>query len=330
LSLTDSHEDSLSMIQILDDVMHKFISSLDLSNTFVMVLSDHGLHYGPHFQSPAGLKERAQPILYMHLPGELQSKFSETMEKNAKLWTSHFDVHETLVDVALGIYNEGAVGSSLLKPLTTERLKCHGASGIPSEYCDIVDGSDESAVTTVQLACQNMPPPPSPLTFLADIPIHRQPKLTCSKRAGKKKTLNLPLRKSASKRSIWTSSKRSLKKGSCKCATESSNGWYDCQRHPWHERKEFDDAVIGLTYCEGGNGKVDVEVDIRIELDQGKKSNSRKKSMIRDRRSVSELSTGLLTVANQFLQRQMLCADSIISNLKVSAPLPVSWSVHTV
>merc|ERR1712150_82611 len=177
-----------------DDVMHKFISSLDLSNTFIMVLSDHGLHYGPHFQSPAGLKERAQPILYMHFPDELQSKYAETVENNAKLWTSHFDVHETVVDVALGVYNEGAIGTSLLKPLTTERLKCHGASGIPSEYCDEVDGSDESAATTVKLACQNMPPPPSPLTFLADIPIYRQPKLTCSKRAGKKKTLNLPWR----------------------------------------------------------------------------------------------------------------------------------------
>lgn len=332
LSFTDSHEDSLSMIQILDDTMYEFISGLDLSNMFVMVLSDHGLHYGPHFQTPAGLKERAQPILYMHLPDKLENQHAKITKKNAKLWTSHFDVHETLLDIALGINSNdspGVIGSSLLKPLANDRLRCDGAPGVPSEYCDIVDGSDKSDAYNVQWACRNIPPPPSPMTFLADLPLHRQPKLSCNKLADKKTTTpTLPLNKSTSNRySRWTSNEPSMKNGSCKCATESSNGWYDCQRHPWHERNKFDNAIIALTYCKG-DSKAGVEVDVRIEIAQRKNSSSRRKSMIRGRQDVDI--TGLLTDANQFLQRQMLCADSIISNLKVSAPPPVSWSVYTI
>ena len=312
LSFTDSHEDSHSMVQILDDVMYDFIASLDLSKTLVVLLSDHGLHYGPHFQTLAGVKERAQPILYMHLPYELQNRHTETLQENSKLWTSHFDVHETFLEVALEIdrdENPDVIGSSLLHPFPNDRRECHGVPGIPSEYCDMVDGNEVDHAAT---NCANIPIPPSPLTFLADLPRHRQPQMSsCKNITVSQAATSIPLNRSVLRKNSRHINDQSMETGSCKCATDSI-GWYNCTRHPWNDGNQ-PKTIIGLTYCEGDghSENAGIEVDIRIQDV-----------------AVSQLSATILADTNQFLQRQMLCVDSIISNLGLSGPPPpVSWSI---
>ena len=51
----DSHEDTSTLVNMLDKPIHDFLRSLRddgyLNNTVVAVVSDHGLHYGPYFQS---------------------------------------------------------------------------------------------------------------------------------------------------------------------------------------------------------------------------------------------------------------------------------------
>ena len=51
----DSHEDTSTLVNMLDKPIYDFLTSLFddgyLNNTVIAVVSDHGLHYGPYFQS---------------------------------------------------------------------------------------------------------------------------------------------------------------------------------------------------------------------------------------------------------------------------------------
>ena len=129
---------------------------------------------------------------------------------------------------------------------------------------------------------------------------------------------------------------------SCRCATDTTS-WYDCQRHPWDGEKK-PKRGIALTFCEGEGhvattndidsnmGVVEVDIRIAATLSNKLKSRSLENFKIQDRRavSVSQQSTvAILSDANQLLQRQMLCADSIISNLRVDSPPPVSWRIRS-
>ena len=156
LSFTDSHEDSMSLIQLLDDLLFDFISKIEVSNTLVIVQSDHGLHYGPYFQSAIGERERSQPVLSLRLPNSLDH-YKVNLESNTNSWTSPFDVYETIKDVASISYKDSrSIGSSLTKGLPKDRQKCSGAAGVPLEYCDRVESSDTRDL------CANIPLPPNP------------------------------------------------------------------------------------------------------------------------------------------------------------------------
>ena len=69
----DTHDDSpKSLDRALDRPIEKFLMSIDgklRSDTIIVVTSDHGLHYGPFFNTDAGRRERAEPVLHMRLAG---------------------------------------------------------------------------------------------------------------------------------------------------------------------------------------------------------------------------------------------------------------------
>jgi hypothetical protein len=171
----DSHEDTLTMAGTIDQPLHDFIQALharharrhartDLDSSplapssdepIVVLLSDHGLHYGPYFNTPAGNREQAQPVLYMHVPtAQAQPKLHKA---NLDALVTPYDVHRTVLDACgLTRRREGVTegdtstegtegyGRSLFEPIVNEgsRRKCADA-GVPQEYCLWEDGRDD-------------------------------------------------------------------------------------------------------------------------------------------------------------------------------------------
>lgn len=156
LSFVDLHEDTLTLISYIDGLFVDYLQRKDLCNTIVVFSSDHGLHYGPSFLSNDEV-ERTQPILYLHVPQSLD--LSQDLKKIQFLYTTPFDVHETILDVnALNHEYAGMIGISLLKPLLTTRQNCKFTPGIPEKFCDLFQGQERKfskiGLTTVKKNCQ--------------------------------------------------------------------------------------------------------------------------------------------------------------------------------
>merc|ERR1719162_2844420 len=130
----------MTVISILDKLLFNLLNDINLSNTLVVFLSDHGLHYGPTFQSN-GERERAEPILYLHVPetqSEMHPRYNAALRENSKLWTTPFDVHETIMNVMLQRETHSRssyVGTSLIKKLPKSREMCTKTPGIPHRFC---------------------------------------------------------------------------------------------------------------------------------------------------------------------------------------------------
>ena len=174
LSFIDSHEDTSTLISYLDELLFDFIQNIDLSNTLVLVLSDHGMHYGPTFASNA-IRERAEPILFMHFPEVLLDQTTQNiLRSNIGRYVTAFDVHETIKDVS-GIKTkdeEKKLGTSLLKLLEKGEI-CKETPGIPESHCEIIN--KELQGMKYNNKCTFMMDPPSIASFYADIPTKNRP-----------------------------------------------------------------------------------------------------------------------------------------------------------
>jgi len=214
VSFIDSHEDTLTLISYLDNLLVNFLQDVPMNNTYILFMSDHGLHYGPAFASRSGETERAQPLLYMRLPTFKKNQLHQNQQK----FTTAFDVHATLVDILLGgnpeIVKGNELGVSLLMPLPQERNKCSTTRAIPSSFCPLVD--DSARDSHAQGQCEFMRDPPSLFSFFSSIPQMNRPHWP----------EKCPIRKNHD-RNVHTSS--------CLCATNVRD-WFDCSNIP---RSEF-------------------------------------------------------------------------------------------
>ena len=170
LSFIDSHEDSLTSISYLDELFVHFLQNIDLANTIVVVSSDHGLRYGPSFLSN-GERERAQPVLYLHVPPSISPDQGKALEINENAWITPFDVHETILHATLQRIGNGMIGKSLLRPLTNDHDYCQTTPGIPPKYCSILNPENEKN----KKRCTFMPGIPSVHSFYADISKKNRP-----------------------------------------------------------------------------------------------------------------------------------------------------------
>jgi hypothetical protein len=227
LSFLDGHEDTLTLASLLDNILFNFIhnSSKVASNTVTLVLSDHGLHYGPYFRSIPGERERTEPILYIRLPESASESTKSFMKYNSKMWVTPFDVHETITEILLkqqpssGLNatasNNDTIGSSLLSPLSTHRTRCHETPGIPMRFC--YSGEERKHQLTGSFpkggtsSCQFMPNPPSAVNFFSDIARGNRPIWPDCK-----------ARESLLAMKWWNK-----QSPSCFCATNERD-WYDC------------------------------------------------------------------------------------------------------
>jgi hypothetical protein len=215
LHFVDSHEDTMTLSTLLDSLLADFLRKLyesgKLSNAVVMLLSDHGLHYGPHFQTLSGRRERTEPLLYIRTPSQVRESLDgRMMEANAGLWTTPFDVYQTMLDMTVG-RDAMHKSESLFTELPDARKVCGGASAIPERFCALHDIFEGKSQTTE--ACPKTPMAPSILSFYADIPRNNRPMLLSQKCSG---TEGLPFDFAEE----------------CICGT-SHHDIHPCKEHPW-------------------------------------------------------------------------------------------------
>ncbi|KAI1696737.1 hypothetical protein DdX_18887 [Ditylenchus destructor] len=80
-----------------------------LENSFLFVMSDHGIRFGPHRKTETGAIEDNNPALFIALPKKLRKNahLKNIMQENARHLISHYDVYATLLAIAQVCYFDG-------------------------------------------------------------------------------------------------------------------------------------------------------------------------------------------------------------------------------
>ena len=123
LSFIDSHEDTMTLISYLDLMLVKFLQTINLENTIVILSSDNGLHYGPSFFSN-GEKKRAEPIFYINIPNSVSRERRVYLTANAYNWVTLLDIHATILDASMQKTSTNKHSTSLLKDLLRTYDNC--------------------------------------------------------------------------------------------------------------------------------------------------------------------------------------------------------------
>ncbi|KAG7349323.1 DUF229 domain containing protein [Nitzschia inconspicua] len=144
LHFTDSHEDTMMLASTIDKNIATFLNQIRhqeiFQNTVVVICSDHGLHYGPSFQTLQGRKEATQPMMHVRIPDRMQTQpIMEIFQRNANKYVTAFDIHRTLQELTfLPPLTDGPIGLSLISPLPESRELCNSTNGIvPSHFCSL-------------------------------------------------------------------------------------------------------------------------------------------------------------------------------------------------
>lgn len=86
--------------------MAEFLSNLPsnaIENTFLFVISDHGLRFGSFRNTYQGMMEERQPALFIVPPTTFPQKYTNAVKnllKNRRQLTTHFDLYETFRDLS--------------------------------------------------------------------------------------------------------------------------------------------------------------------------------------------------------------------------------------
>ncbi|XP_052819708.1 uncharacterized protein LOC128245549 [Mya arenaria] len=115
-----------------------------LKHTVFIIFSDHGNRLSGIRSTPVGFLEDRMPLMQMIIPEQLKSRHAtvhESLLANTNRLTTHFDLHQTIVDVLKQrfsrpsiAYREGKVrGISLFQTIPLART-CRDAC-IPDTYC---------------------------------------------------------------------------------------------------------------------------------------------------------------------------------------------------
>jgi len=125
----EGHEPTGQIVGYLDDIFFNFLSKLlsnkFLSNTTIIIFSDHGQHLnGPlyFFKLKDFLYERTLPLLFLIFPNrhELYEKsLYEIIKNNQQVFITPYDIYHTLIHIALG---------NKISKVNKNLLKCYGKS----------------------------------------------------------------------------------------------------------------------------------------------------------------------------------------------------------
>ncbi|XP_048735787.2 uncharacterized protein LOC125651251 [Ostrea edulis] len=135
LSLAD--QDTADLISWMNDNGH-------LTNSVLILMSDHGPRYGPIARHELGVLTRNLPLLSIYIPRAVIQKYPHIHENfltNRMRLSTPFDLHETLKDVLFQTLNKKSTlpsfssprGISLFQEIPKYR-SCYDAS-VPENYC---------------------------------------------------------------------------------------------------------------------------------------------------------------------------------------------------
>ncbi|KAI1706679.1 sulfatase domain-containing protein [Ditylenchus destructor] len=115
------------------DLYATLLSIAKLENSFLFVMSDHGIRFGPHRNTEVGALEDNNPALFIALPKALRRnvKLNEIMNENARHLISHHDLYATLLSIAKNghEWNDSDWDSEWPKPDQLTKLpNMHGSS----------------------------------------------------------------------------------------------------------------------------------------------------------------------------------------------------------
>ena len=232
LSFSDTQEDTNVLSAALDDPLMSLLGTWrdlnpsEFDNALVVVVSQSGLSHGSYFQTLQGRQDGASPILFMKPPSKWTSMGpGGALQANADLWTTPLDAYATmrhlLFGERMGSTNHGrkidARGTSLMRPLSGARKRCHGTMTIPRYLCDILEQNEAKVEGAVSGDVVEMKSPASMLSYYADIPsIQKEKRAVCAEGDA------------LSKRELYDNSFAIP----CNCSTSHRN-WYECSHHPW-------------------------------------------------------------------------------------------------
>jgi hypothetical protein len=149
LSFLEAHEGSGENLATMDNSFSDFFASLttnELENTAIFILSDHGLHMGPFFVfTQNGLIENSNPFLLMFLPkkflyshdSESKKSIIEALTHNEQSPLTAFNIHATLECMIQGRSNCFLNHEIIKKSLFEKQDYTHNCDdiGVPSHLC---------------------------------------------------------------------------------------------------------------------------------------------------------------------------------------------------
>ena len=102
--LMEGHEATSSVLGLSDNDLYEFLSQkIDLENTFVMFVADHGLHQGLAFLYTAqGQLEHRLPVFYLLAPRRMERAYKNEfrlLKRNRNALVTAWDIHKTLIDL---------------------------------------------------------------------------------------------------------------------------------------------------------------------------------------------------------------------------------------
>ncbi len=133
----ETHQGSW-ILDSFDEMLRGFLESTlaEFPSTTIILMSDHGIHYGPEFDRDFGRIHSRLPLFYPIIPNSMNPSYLKHLKANSEKLASHYDFHETirnLLDLEGYQRNETAVGMSLIESEIPER-SCEQV-GIPFEFC---------------------------------------------------------------------------------------------------------------------------------------------------------------------------------------------------
>jgi hypothetical protein len=144
----------MKVVKVMDKDLGEYVKELanKKDNTFIFVMSDHGIHYGPFFDREwTGYLEHKFPLLTMLVPPQFQTEYPtqfSNLAHNTQKLVTHYDMYQTIKD--LGTLHPGLFerpqwvggkdedgytlfGRSMLDPIPYKR-DCE-ESGLPPYVC---------------------------------------------------------------------------------------------------------------------------------------------------------------------------------------------------
>ena len=133
VTLNPNHEHSTRFWYTKADLwVVRFLERVVRHNTIVVVLSDHGMHYGTPFMSPLGTAYRTNPFLMILWPKRMGGVTSKALQRSTSAsLTTHLNVYSFLDAIATGTPHSNA---SLASPNFALNQTCKEAF-IPSMEC---------------------------------------------------------------------------------------------------------------------------------------------------------------------------------------------------